>query len=111
MIHTWHDEIHNDFVNFNFHSIKLNDNTSASGNIMINSCSMLEVMKDVSQATSKLNGSYWLNVGNIYVLQIENKELIAKVDRVKNESKDIKTKFTNASYDERSSFIYLITKN
>ena len=55
ILHTWYNEINNDFVKFNFHSIKLNDVASTGGNIMIDSCSVLEVMKGVAQTTSELN--------------------------------------------------------
>ena len=55
ILHTWHDETKNNFVKFNFHSIKLNDVASAGGNIMIDSPFVLEVMKDVVKTTSELN--------------------------------------------------------
>ncbi len=55
ILHTWHDEINNDFVKFNFHSIKLNGVASANGNVMVDPHSVLEVMTDVAQTTSELN--------------------------------------------------------
>ena len=54
IIHIWHKEIYNDFVNFNFNFIKLKDLESAGDSIMIDSWSMLEVIKDDTQTTSEV---------------------------------------------------------
>ncbi len=57
---------------------------------MVDSRSVLEVMTDVAQTTSELNANYWFNIRHVQHIQSENKMLIAKVDRVENELKDIK---------------------